>query len=151
MDITCRYIDLCACSCRLFGECAIRRKVSCRRVVGWHRWNAKRVDRLPFAGGADRGGQLSMAHRQFDRERLIRRRYRRPEARSVLPPYRPCPELLRGPIARYAREPRHGDIQCRLYGGEYVYLEHIAAMRRNRRGDRLRWSHQRADIGHAGG
>jgi ABC-type multidrug transport system fused ATPase/permease subunit len=46
--------------------------------------------------------------------------------------------------------PGYGDIQCRLRGGKYVRLEHIAAMCRDSSGDCVRRSHQRADIGHIG-
>jgi ABC-type multidrug transport system fused ATPase/permease subunit len=151
MDRTCRNLGLCTGSRCLFGECAIWRKGSRRRIVGRHRWNAKCVDRISCARPADRRRQHTVADRKFDREFLLRRRHWRPAARSVLPPYESCTELLRGPIARYAREPRHGAIQCHLYVGEYVCLEHIAAMRRDGRGDCVRGSNQRAHIDHVGG
>ena len=103
---------------------------------------------LSHVGTANRGGQFAVAGRKLDREFFLRRCHRRPAARSVLTPYPPRTELLRGPIARYAREPRHRNIQCRLYDGEYVRLEHIAAMCRDCGSGRVCRSHQRADRGH---
>ena len=47
-------------------------------------------------------------------------------------------------------EPRHGDIQCRLYRRKYVRLECVAALRSNGGGHRAHDNDQRADGGRAG-
>jgi hypothetical protein len=112
-DCTFRNIDLCAGSRCLFGERAIRRKVSRRRIVGRRRWVAKCVDRISNACPADCGGQLAMADRKFDREFLLRRHHRRPTARYVLPPHRSRTGLRRHPMPSSRRKICSSGTYCR--------------------------------------
>ena len=88
---------------------------------------------------------LLVAGRELDRELRLRRRHRRPAARSVPPSDRPFAGLFRRPPARHADQPRHRDLECGLHRREHVHVERAAAVRRDGRGDRAGAHRQPAD------
>ena len=114
---------------RLLGELAVRREVPGRRAVGQRRPRARIWLAFALLVSLIAADNLLWRARRLDHEPCLRRRHRRPARRTLPSSDGPCAELFRPALGGNADGPHHGDVECRIRGGESFHLERPAALR----------------------